>query len=114
VRPPKPIFTFGIGSPLSAEVTVPAMRPFGASGSGATLKSSAGDVSLESVTLAKKPMPRFANTCQMASRSASSTTPSAAARIALRMSRKDGSGGDSRMPWVTIRSARSEPPLPSG
>ena len=53
VSPPKPTLTPGSGSPVSADVIVPATRPFAAAGAGGMWKSSTGLTSLESATPAK-------------------------------------------------------------
>ncbi len=61
-------------------------------------KSSTGAMSLESAAPAKKPMPRSAKTYHTRSTASLASPTATAARIALRASRNDGSGGDSRMP----------------
>ena len=83
-------------------VTCPSIRPRGPPGAGGSEKSSRGLASAPSIVDAKKPMPRAAKTAQIWSRRPRPRTTSAC-RIALRMSRKDGSGGDRRMPSVTSR-----------
>ena len=91
--------TIGMPPSVMAPLSVPTGPPAGGSAMPST-----GCVSAPSTVLASQPMPRRANTDQIVAWCAPANRAVSACRIALRMSRKDGSGGESRIACVTIAS----------
>ena len=87
--------------PLTVPVPWPAV--------GGVCVSASGAMSLESVVEAKKPIPRVAKIDHRLACAAPPSKMVSAWRMALRMSRNEGSGGESSSARVMSRSARATP-----
>ncbi len=91
----------GVAPPAAADAGAPPV------GGGSNLSTGRGSV--DPVVAALKPMPRRANTVQIAPTWTPPKAATSAWRIALRSSRNDGCGGESRIPPVMTASAVREP-----